>query len=63
MSHYKTVSVAQSKNLLNLKPASLTNYELLPKAVFFMFFGAKSSIKQTFQPFKPLAQFQAFTKT
>ena len=38
MSDYKTVSVAQSKNLLDWKPASLTNYELLLRAVFFYVF-------------------------
>ena len=37
MSDYKTFSVAQSKNLLDLKPAGLTNYELLLRVVF----GAK----------------------
>ena len=37
MSDYKTVSVAQSKNLLGWKYDSLTNYELLLRAVFYVF--------------------------
>ena len=41
-SDYKTVSVAQSKNLLNWKPASLTNYELLLRVVILCFLGQKS---------------------
>ena len=40
MSDYTIVSVAQSKNLLDWKPASLTNHELLLWAGFFMLFGA-----------------------
>ena len=39
MSDYKTVSVAQSKNLLDWKPASLINYELLLRTVLKVFWG------------------------
>ena len=41
MSDYKTVSVTQSKNLLDWKPASLTNYELPMRAFFLCFLGQK----------------------
>ena len=44
MSDYSTVSVAQSKNLLDRKPASLNNYELLMRAVFVMFYWGKNQI-------------------
>ena len=37
ISDYKTVSLAQSKNLLEWKLSGLTNYEQLLWAVFFMF--------------------------
>ena len=40
ISDYKTVSVAQSKNLLDWKLPGLTNYEQLLKAVFFVFWGS-----------------------
>ena len=38
MSDYKTVSVAQSKKMLDWKPASLINYGLLLRAVLFLCF-------------------------
>ena len=39
MSDYKSVSVTQSKNLQDWKPASLINYELLLRTVFYVFLG------------------------
>ena len=47
MSDYKTVSVAQSKNLLDWKPASLTNFELFLRAVS-VFFGQKKILLKYF---------------
>ena len=41
MSDCKTASAAQSKNLLDRKPAGLTNYELLLRAFFYVFWGKK----------------------
>ena len=43
ISDYKTVSVAQSKNLLDRKLPGLSNYEQLLRAIFFMFSGAKNN--------------------
>ena len=41
ISDYKTVSVAQSKNLLEWKLPGLTNYMQLLRAGFYIFLGAK----------------------
>ena len=40
-SDYNTVSVAQSKTLVDRKSASLTNYEVLMRAGFFLCFLSK----------------------
>ena len=37
MSNYKSFSVAQSNNLLDWKPASLTNYQLILEQIFYIF--------------------------
>ena len=49
MSDYKTVSITQSKNLLDWKPASLTNYELLLRAGFNYGFLGKTNFNLFFK--------------